>query len=284
METILKYFKLTIFLLCIAAIYNAFIIPINLVAGGTGGLGVLFYKLLGVEPYVVLFFVSALMFFLACIFLEIKQAISTLYIVIFYPLFVKILSFLGTSDVFSNENILTLVLISAILMSFFQGLILQMGFNIGGLSVLAQIITKKIKVSITFVNMIINGVIVLAGASVFGVSNLLYAIVFLIISRIVSERVMLGASRNKTFKIISSEYKKIDRFIHEVLTHDTTVYNTYGAYKDKKRKLIMTIIPNADFMILKDYVKSVDKKAFIFVSDTYEIKGQDVVVKKESVK
>ena len=152
------------------------------------------------------------------------------------------------------------------------------------MSVIAQIISRHRKSSVTFVNAIINGLIVFAGVSIFGIANMLYAIVFLIIARVISERVTLGTSRNKTFKIISSEHKKIEKFIHENLIHDATVYDTYGMYKDKSRKLIMTIIPNSDFIILKDYVKTVDKNAFIFVTDTYEAKGQDLLIKKESVK
>ena len=279
-----KYFKLTIFLLCIAIVYNFFIVSIHLVAGGAGGLGILFNKIFGVSPSVVIFFVSAAMFLLSTLFLDTKKVFSTLYIVVVYPIFVKLVSLVSFVDIFKNENMLMIVLIAAVAMSFFQGLILKMGFNIGGLSVISEILSKRLKVSLPLINMIINGVIVIAGTSIFGVSNLLYAIVFLIVSKIVSERTMLGASRNKTFKIISSEYKKIEKFIHKNLVHDATIYDTYGAYKDKKRKLIMTMIPNSDFIILKDYVKAIDKKAFIFVSDTYEIKGQDNMIKKESVK
>ena len=281
---ILKYVKLTIFLLCIAFVYNMFLIPIHLVARGTGGVGILVDKVFSIEPSITIFFISSLMFLLACIFLDVKQAFSTLYIVIMYPLFVKLASLINFNSLFQGENVLTLVIISAILTGLFQGSIFKMGFSIGGFSVLAQIITKRFKVSITFVNTIINGIIVLIGAGVFGIANVLYAIVFLILSRAISERIILGTSRNKTFKIISSEYKKIEKFIHDNLVHDTTIYDTYGVFKDKKRKLIMTVIPNSDFVILKDYVKSIDKKAFIFVTDTYEAKGQDLLIKKESVK
>ena len=278
-----KYLKLTIFLLAIAVIYNMFLVPTHLVTGGSGGLGIILNKTHGLEPYAVIFFVSALMFLLSCMFLKAKQIFSTLYITIMYPFFVKLVSFYNFEGFFAGENILTLVLISAIITGFFQGAIFKMGFNIGGFSVLAVVINKYFKTSVTMINTIINAIIVLIGAGIFGIENILYAIVFLILSRFISERVLLGTSRNKTFKIISSEYLKIEKFINKELLHDATIYDTYGGYKDKKRKLIMTMIPNSDFVVLKEYVKSVDKKAFIFVSDTYEVGGQDNLVK-ESVK
>ena len=278
-----KYLKLTILLLGSAVIYNLFLVPTSLVVGGTGGLGILFDKLFGIEPYVIIFTVSAFMVFLSCIFLNAKNVLSTIYIIVIYPLFVKLISLYDFSPFIKNENILTIVLISAIISGFLQGSIFKMGFNIGGLSVLAQIINKYFKISIALINTIINIIIVFFGAFVFGIENLLYAVLFLVICKFVSERVILGTSRNKTFKIISSEYKKIEKYIENNIGSGVTVYNTHGAYNNRDRKLLMTVITNKDFIPLRDYVESIDKKAFIFVSDTYEVKSKNKFIK-ESVK
>ena len=91
----------------------------------------------------------------------------------------------------------------------------------------------------------------------------------------------MGISTNKTFKIISNQYLKIEKFIEESLKHDVTIYDTYGVYDGKDKKLLMTVIPSSEFVILKDFVKSVDNNAFVFVTDKYEAKGQDVLISKE---
>ena len=66
-EYSMKYLKMVVALLLIAISYNIFVVPINLVAGGAGGLGVLFYNLFGIEPSIVIFLVSFLMFILAAL-------------------------------------------------------------------------------------------------------------------------------------------------------------------------------------------------------------------------
>ena len=121
-------------------------------------------------------------------------------------------------------------------------------------------------------------IVVIIGGFTLGFSNILYALLFLIINRTVSEKVILGISKNKTFKIISSKYLNIEKFIQQELKHDVTIYDTYGAYEENDRKLLMVVIPTNEFTILRDYVKSVDKKAFIFVTDTYEAGGQDLTI------
>ena len=102
---------------------------------------------------------------------------------------------------------------------------------------------------------------------------------FIVVLRYVSEKVILGVSRNKTFKIISNKYEKIEKYIH-LLGHDVTLYDTVGSYKGDKKKLIMAVIPTSEFINVKDYVKSIDKNAFIFVTNTYEVGMQDESIRK----
>lgn len=275
-----KYAKMALALLLNAIVYNLFVCSINLVAGGASGVGVLFQYLFGIEPSVVVFIVSFLMFVLAFFFLDADQVVCALFIAVVYPLFVSATS--GLIDIFliDTSHVLIIVLFGAILTGVGQGSILRLGLNFGGLSVISKVVYKYMRLSVTLVNAVINATIVLVGGFFLGIDMVLYAIVYIVVLRFVSEKIVLGISNNKTFKIISSEYEKIEKFIMEKLGHDVTIYDTYGAYGDESKKLLMIVIPTSEFSVLKDYVKSVDKNAFIFVTDTYEAKGQDVSISK----
>lgn len=274
----IKYGKMSLGLLLLAVCYNLFICSIHLVSGGAGGLGVLFNHLFGIEPSLVVFFVSFLMFVLAFIFLDSDQVVSTFFVALVYPLMVKATS--GITDIIfiDTSHVLLIVLFGAIFSGIGQGYIFKIGLNFGGFSVLAKIVNKYTKISVTMINAVINGIIVVAGGFVFGIVMVLYAIIFIVISRYASEKIMLGISSSKTFKIISSKYDVIEKFIYNNLGHDVTIYDTYGAYLDDDRKLIMVVVPTSEFLILKEYVKSVDKSAFMFIADTYEVKGQDITI------
>ena len=276
-----KYGKMSLALLLIAITYNLFICSINLVAGGSGGVGVLFNYLFGTDPSLVVFIISFLMFVLAFIFLNADQVVSTFFVALVYPLMVKATSGFGDIFLIDTNHVLIIVLFGAILTGVGQGVIFRIGLNFGGLSIIAKIFYKYFRISVTFVNALVNASIVLIGGFFLGIDMVLYAIVFIVVSRYVSEKVILGISTNKTFKIISNQYLKIEKFIEESLKHDVTIYDTYGAYDGKDKKLLMTVIPSSEFVILKDFVKSVDKNAFVFVTDTYEAKGQDVLISKE---
>lgn len=274
----IKYGKMSLGLLLLAICYNLFICSIHFVSGGAGGLGVLFWFLFGIEPSLVVFFVSFLMFVLAFIFLDSDQVVSTFFVALVYPLMVKATS--GITDIvfIDTSHVLLIVLFGAIFSGIGQGYIFKIGLNFGGFSVLAKIVNKYTKISVTMINAVINGIIVVVGGFVFGIVMVLYAIIFIVISRYVSEKIMLGISSSKTFKIISSKYDIIEKFIYDNLGHDVTIYDTYGAYLNDDRKLIMVVVPTSEFLILREYVKSVDKSAFMFIADTYEVKGQDISI------
>lgn len=270
-----KYGKMSLSLLVLAMTYNLFICSISLVAGGAGGLGVLFNHLFKIEPSVVVFMVSFLMFILAFIFLDADQVVSTFFVAFVYPLMVKATSGLVDIIFIDTSHVMIIVLFGAILSGLCQGYIFKLGLNFGGFSVLAKILSKYTKISVTMINAVINASIVILGGFSFGISMVMYAIVFIVVSRYVSEKIILGISSNKTFKIISSEHMRIEKFIYNELGHDVTVYDTYGAFHNNSKKLVMTVIPTHEFIALKDFVMSIDKSAFIFVADTYEVKGQD---------
>ncbi len=278
--SIKKHIKMFLALLLIAATYNLFVCSINLVAGGSGGVGVLFKYLFSIDPSIVVFVLALLMFILAFIFLDADQVISALIVTIFYPLMIKLTSPLV--DVFSvdTSHVLIIVLFGAILTGIGQGIIFRLGYNIGGLSIIAKVVYKYTNISVTFVNAIINTIIVLLGGAFLGITMVLYAIIFIVILRAVSEKILIGISKNKMFKIVSCKYEKIEDFIQKQLGHDVTIYDAQGGYKAPDIKLIMAVVPTGEFTILKDFVKSVDKKAFIFITDTYDVGGQDLTISK----
>ena len=279
-----KYAKMTLFLIILAVTYNVFIVPISLVAGGSAGLGVLFKNIFDLSPAFTIFVFDAFCFFVSCLFLEAEDIVASLYAAIVYPIFIQITSFMCLFINIDTAHTFVIVIFAAIIFGFGQGSIFKLGLNIGGVSILSKVIYKYTNISMTLVNAFINGIIVLLGGIFIGFSIVLYAILFLVLCRYISEKVLLGESKNKTFKIISRKHEKIVDFIEKELKHDVTIYDTEGAYNDNSMKLIMSVVPTSHFMILCDYIKAIDKKAFIFITDTYEVRKQDVKLVNESVK
>lgn len=75
-------------------------------------------------------------------------------------------------------------------------------------------------------------------------------------------------------EIISEKTEAIEAYIHEDLGHASTIIDTQGGYTGEKRKMIRVVIYRVEISSLKDYVASIDPKAFLSITQAKTINGQ----------
>jgi len=276
----IKRYSLFAFALLISAInYNLFILPGNIIMGGTNGIASILNHVFSLEPSMVLFLVHFIVLFVSIAYLSKEDTTACVFTMIVYPLLVKATTGINELFLISKDSILLFAIIGGILNGINNGMIYKIGLNTGGVGTISKVVSKKLQQGVSKINFIINIIIVLLGGYFFGISAILYSCILLYITNIVCEKILLGISGNKTFYIISKKYEEINDFITQELHHDATIFNVKGKYKDKTAKLIFCVVPTSEYFILKEGIKSIDRKAFITISDTYELKGQDTKLK-----
>lgn len=278
-DTIKRYSLFTVALLISAVNYNLFIFPVNIVMGGTSGIASILNHVFSLDPAMVLFLIHFIVLFVSMAYLSKEDTTACVFTMIVYPLLVKATAGIDEWFILSQDNILLFAIIGGILNGINNGMIYKIGLNTGGVGTISKVVSKTIQQGVSQINFIINIIIVLLGGYFFGVSSILYSCILLYITNIVCEKILLGISGNKTFYIISKKYEEINNFITNELHHDATIFNVKGKYKDKSAKLIFCVVPTNEYFILKEGIKNIDRKSFITISDTYELKGQDTKLK-----
>lgn len=279
-NTVLNYLYLTLSLFISAASYNLFIRSFNIVAGGTGGVAIILEHLFGIDNAVSIFLLSMILVIISLLFLGVKESIAGFYIAIVYPIFVYVTSFLINVINIGNQHILIAVLFGGIISGIATGMNYKTGFNTGGFGIIAKIIANKRYKSESFVNLMINSIVIFIGALMFGFEMVLYSVVIIYVSTLVSNKIFIGISNNKLFYIISDKYKEIMEFTINDFRHDITMYDVKGEYLGASKKMLMVVVPNSEYFIFKNSLKEIDKNAFVFVSDSYETRKQDVFINK----
>ncbi|OLA93623.1 MAG: hypothetical protein BHW64_06295 [Candidatus Melainabacteria bacterium LEY3_CP_29_8] len=79
----------------------------------------------------------------------------------------------------------------------------------------------------------------------------LYAAIILYIYSVVLDRVLIGVSKNKALYIITSKEEELCNYIMKDLKHGVTIFDVKGAFLEKKRKVLMTVIPNSKKLMKK---------------------------------
>lgn len=256
-----------------ALTFNLFFSKYNVVTGGSSGLSIIFNHIYGIDESKFVLYVSLALLVLSFFLLGFKSTVKTIIGTLLYPTFIKITSYLLVYIDIESSSFLLLMVYGGVLNGFATGLILKTGFTTGGFNILYQIMNKYLKVSIGNASLIINSFIIIFGALIFGIVNSIYAVIALIISSFITDRVILGISRNKTFYIVTDKDKEVKDYILKKLNHGVTILNVKGGYTNDKKKMLMCVIPTKEYFSLKEVVQEIDKEAFFLITDAYEAQG-----------
>ena len=256
-----------------AILYNLFLLPMKLVTGGTSGVATITNHLYGIDPALMILLLAVACAIISFMYLGFERTATSLVASIAYPILVKLTSGITDIIVIDYSDVLLLVIFAAVLCGIANGLMYKSGYNNGGFPVISQILYDKYKISVAKSSLIINVTVVLIGAFFFGTTNALYAIIYIYISNLVLDKVLLGISNNKAFYIITTKEEEIKEYIMKTLQHSITTFDVKGGFLDNKRKVMLTVIPSREYYRLTEGIKQIDADAFFVVTDSYQVEG-----------
>lgn len=256
-----------------AVVYNIFLLPLNIVSGGVSGVATITKHLYNIDPSIMIFILSAICCVISLIFLGIERTTGTIASSLLYPVLVKLTSPLTELISTKADDIFIIIIFAGILSGIANGLMYRSGYTNGGFPVICSILQKYFKIPVSKSSLIINLVIVFFGGIFFGSTNAMYTIILLYINSIVLDKVLLGISQNKALYIVTYEEKKIKEYIINKLNHTVTNFDIKGGFMERKRKMLLTIIPSREYYKVTELIKREDREAFFIVTDSYEIIG-----------
>lgn len=256
-----------------AIVYNLFLLPVNLVTGGAGGIATITNYVYGIDPALMILIVSITCALLSLMYLGPEVTAVTILASVLYPFFVKITEPLTDIIQMDYSDMFTITLFAGVLNGIANGIMYKTGYNNGGLPVISQILEKYCKIPIAKTSAVINITVVLIGGVFFGSTNVMYAIILIYLNSIIINKVLLGISNNKAFYIITSEEDQIKNYIIRTLGHSVTVFDVKGGFLNKKNKVVLTVVPSREYYRVTEGIKNIDKDAFFVVTDAYEVVG-----------
>lgn len=173
-----------------------------------------------------------------------------------------------------GSDVLVQLIFGILICGLGMGVVFNQNASTGGTDIVAKIINKYFKISIGKSLLAADITITIAATVVFGVDKGLYAILGVIITATVIDKVIASLNTYKQVAIISSESKEIRDYIVDELERSATIYYAKGAYHNNEKEVITTIVDRKQFLKLKDYIKDVDTRAFITVNEVNEVLGE----------
>lgn len=267
-----KYFFMFVMGMLICGIsVNLFLEPYDVSTIGGTGIAILISKYLNINLSLVIFTISSIMLVLSFMVFGVKYGKKMILGTIFYPIFIRATSLFSSFISFDNPSLLLLIISGSVLMGFGLGIIKRSGFGLGMLDFIYDLIYLKFKISIDKASLIFNFLIVIFSLFVFGTNKCIYTTIGIYISLVIMNKITLGISRNKAFYIVTKRPFEVKDYIINNLNHTVTIVNARGGYSDKKKKLLLCVIPTIEYLRVKEVVREIDKDAFFLITDSYYV-------------
>ena len=156
------------------------------------------------------------------------------------------------------------------------GLVFRGGGSTGGFDIVVKLLRRKfrhMKTGVLYLALDMT-VITLSAIAFHDILVALYAVVTVFTNSTVLDMVLYGKDNAKMVYIITDAPEAVsDRLMKEVETGVTLLHGE-GAYTKKNKKVLMCVLHDQQYPMLRDIVKQEDKHAFLIVTKATEIFGE----------
>ena len=279
-DLIKRYVMLIVALFISAVTYNVFFVKTGLILGGSGGIAILLKQYL--TPSLTIFCLSLLSLLLSAFLMDKRFTINSIVGALLSPLFVELTKNINVN--IPTNDMMLVVLCGGVLMGIANGLSSRSGLSTGGIDTIIHIISRKLKLSHGNLYAVLNGIIIVLGGLVLGYRIVLYALIDLYIISIITDKVVLGISSNKTFFVVTEKIDEVKEYIMDTLSKGVTVLDSIGGYSNNKQDMLMVVVPTLEFYKTREGILAIDPDAFITITDSYQVYGENKHNKKKGVK
>lgn len=158
---------------------------------------------------------------------------------------------------------------------FFSGITLSILFvrnaSSGGLDIIAKILNKFFRMELGKAMSLAGMCVALSSALVYEKKIVVLSVLGTYFSGLLLDHFIFGSTIKKRVCILSQKEKEIREFILHELHSGATIYEAIGAYDDKVRREIITIVDKNEYMKLMNFITKIDTEAFVTVYAVNEI-------------
>ncbi|MBK1809782.1 YitT family protein [Clostridium sp. YIM B02505] len=256
-----------------------FILPTELITGGTTGLALLFYHQLNVPITIFVSIFNISMFVLGALVLGKKFAFTTLISTFYYPFILGILQTIPELKNMTSDHLLATIY-AGIMIGFSIGIVIKAGASTGGMDIPPLVLNKKLGLPVSVVMYALDFTILMSQMLFANKEQVLYGILLVLIYTVVLDKVLLLGQSRTQVKIISDKYEEINQMIIKYLDRGSTLIHAETGYFHNDNLVVLTVISNRELSKLNEMVLSIDPKAFMIINRVNEVKGRGFSMEK----
>lgn len=257
-----------------------FLLPTELVTGGTTGIALVVNHYWGVSISLFVLVFNVIMLLLGWLILGKAFAFTTLASTFLYPASLELCDRIF-GDLVLTDDILLCTIFSGLGIGIALGIVIRSGASTGGMDIPPLVLQKLTRIPVSVSMYVFDFCILLLQAIIRPVESILYGIVLVLIYTIVLDKMMLIGSTRTELKIVSSKSKEICDAIQHQVDRGVTLLDGEGGYLHKETQIVLSVISNRELIKVEKIVRDIDPECFMVVSRVSEVSGRGFSMNKK---
>ena len=249
--------------------------PNNFSTGGVSGISILLGKLVPfLSPAVSMWVINLILLLIGFLFFGRGFGLMTAYCSMLYSFLTWLFEVIYPMTApFTDQPFLELCF-AMMLPAVGSAILFNCNASTGGTDIVAMILKKYTSLDIGKALLVSDALIAFSACFVFDIRTGLFSLLGLIIKAFVVDSVIESINLCKYFSIVTSCPDAICDYIIREMNRSSTVIDAIGAYSHEDRKVILVACRRSEVVRMRQYIKTVDPKAFMFITNTSEIIGK----------
>ncbi|MDF2718082.1 MAG: hypothetical protein K0R28_5007 [Paenibacillus sp.] len=267
MRDIFDVLRIALAAMLIAAGFNLFLIPHQLLSGGLSGISMMIGYFTGWNIGLLYFLINLPVLVWGWVIIGRRFVWLSIVSVLLTTWFMQLVP---------DQSLITDPIIGAVfggvLIGIGSGLSLRTGGSSGGLDIIGSIMTRRRDFPLGMLLFALNGAVVLALGLVLGWDPALRSMLSIFIAGKVVDTIHIRHIKVTAFIVTGCRDQMIDKLLK--LPRGVTLIKTEGAYSHLPHDMLMTVTTRYELAELRKIVKETDPRAFVNIVETVEVMGE----------
>ncbi len=273
-EVVKDYWRLTVGTLIVAFGIYFFKFPNNFSTGGVAGLAIVIPHLINISKGNVTIILNMVFLALGFLFFGRSFGFRTTYSSIVMSLSIFIFEkFIPMTHPLTDQPVLELAF-AVLLPAIGSAILFNNRASTGGTDILAMIVKKFTNQDIGNALFMSDIIITISIFFVIDVKAGLFSVLGLLSKAMLVNNVIESFNMVKYFTIITDREEEIDDFITKNLGRGLTRFKGRGGFTGNEKTVILTVVKRPQAVLLRDFTRKTDPKAFIMITNTSQIVGK----------
>ena len=256
-----------------AFVIKLFLLPGNLMTGGTTGIGLVVKHFTGtsISGFVLVF--NIVMLIVGVIFLGKKFALTTVISSFTYPIALEAANHIFGDLVITTDPMLNTIF-AGLGIGIGLGIVIRTGASTGGMDIPPLVLNKYFRIPVS-VSLNVFDMLILVLQIVYNPpERVLYGVLLVMIYTTVLDKVLMMGNTKTEVKIISKQVEEVRQAILAQVDRGVTMLYGEGGYKQEQKQIVLSIVSNRELPQVEKLIRQIDPEAFMIISRVTEVRGR----------